>query len=208
MRLFLLMLAVALVGCGPLKQVRKARKAVNTLERLVREHPELADTLKIVSRDTIKTAPLQADIVHDRVIDSAAVDSLSRELCAKLIAAHQPIHDTVRVVDPKLVRELQAARRRLLQAACPPLALDTAFQVKVFNKTFKTELPIGLSVTTVAGRLQVSLTLQAIKIPEEKSKTEVHIDGGPPFYKVPWFWSTLVFVALFMLLATRRAARG
>jgi len=196
MRLWLIIIPLALSACAGQRAYNKAVRNLSRLQAVLQKHPELADTLQLVVKDTVRISPLQSDIVVDRVVDSAMVDALARELCDRLRAAERPAIDTA--TDPP-GEQIFTARKRLIKAACPPMKLDTMLMIRVYNKTFDREVPMGLSIETVAGRLMVTTMVKAVNIPDEKFKTVVQI-SRIPFYSDVWFYVSLGLAALLVIV--------
>lgn len=179
--------AFLLLGCSASKRVMRHW---NRIQREIALNPGLADSLKIVDRDTIRTERIVDKLVYQPVIDSALIDSLATILCETLKSSEQ---EAKKIAEP--------IRRKLATSGCPDVSKDTTYMVKITYKGATAEIPVRLSVHLKDGELKVDILADEIEIPTQHPNLKIEVkESENILWKNPWFWSVVGIILILILL--------
>lgn len=175
-------ISFAIVACSPYRQLSKNW---DKIQKAIKDHPEWADSLKLVKHDTIHSVALRDTIIYvsndpgqwDPTM-FGQVDSVAEEV------VKAPIKDK-----PKPTRRLQ-------EIICPKAAKDTIYHLMLYNSEIKLYIPIRISIKSDGGKLSADIDAQAVKMPEPKTQTQVLIKPTNPIWKI----LALVFGGVLILL--------
>ncbi len=193
MKKLLLVLIIILGGCSPYSRVSKYW---DKIQKEVRLHPELVDSLKLVRHDTIKSV-----VFMDRVISENDAGSWSFEEFSKVDSA------AVQEVKAKGSEKIIKAKR-LQDIICPDLTRDSTYHLKLYNKRVTLYVPIHLSVFAKGGKLEIRIMSDSVQMPDPSIITQVEIRSPVRhFYTDQWFWTALVLLILLTLVLVQLARR-
>ena len=193
MKWLLYLLAILCLGCSSANRIKRSW---NKIQRELEANPGLADSLRIVDHDTIRTERVVDSLVYKPVIDEALVDSLARALC-----------ETLKSNDPASIAP--QIRRRLATTGCPEVAKDTTYMVKITYMGITSEIPIRLNVRLHNGELKLSILATEIEIPTRHTNLKIDVKNDAiPVWRNPWFWSVVGIILILILLIVWRLTRG
>lgn len=187
MRILIVLISLLTLSCSP--PIIQVKRHWDKIQELVLKHPELADSLGIVKRDTLRSDSIQTRIAVTSDPGSwdssmfGEVDSLVREIV---------VLKTDTVYKIKTIVKLQGR-------ICPDIQKDSTYHLKVYNSQISLWIPIHLTVKAHGGALSIDIMAEAVQIPEPHTTTEVQFKSEKQvFYKDQWFW---MFSGLIVLLA-------
>lgn len=187
-----IILCFLLSACNPQQRALKsAKKHWGSIQELLMKYPELADTLELVRRDTIRLEGFQDTVM---VVNDASVwgedffkdvDTLAKEVVKN---PAQPLPVT-----------------RLQKRICPELVKDTTYHIAVYNAAIKRLIPIHIKVRVKDGKAGFSVLAADVKIPDPEIVKQLEFKPvQPKFYRDQWFWVTVTLALLLVLSLLRR----
>ncbi len=193
MKKLLLVLIIIFVGCSPYSRVSKYW---DKIQREVRLHPELVDSLKLVRHDTIKSIQFKDRIVRDNDAESWSFEEFSK-------------------VDSAAIQEVKAKgpekiikAKKLQDIICPDLTCDSTYHLKLYNKRVTLYVPIHLSVFARGGKLEIRIMSDSVQMPDPSVITNVEFRPLPRhFAHDQWFWAALFLLILLTLVLVQLARR-
>lgn len=179
-----------LMACNPLKSAKKHWTAI---QDLLLKYPELADTLELIKRDTIRLQGFRDSVA---VVNDSTVwgDDFFREV--DTLASN-----VVKAPESKKAAPVTKLQRKL----CPELERDTTYHIKVYNSVLTRHIPIQIHVHVKDGKASFSILADNVQIPEQNVIKSVEFKPiAPAFYRDKWFWLAVAMFLLVLALARRR----
>ncbi len=193
-----LVILILCSSCGVFNPEKRAYNKIkrnwNRIEETLKKYPNLADSVKIEIKDTVKTTEVRDSLVFVTSIDSTAVDSL-----ALLLIDAKSKRDTVLI---------NKTRYRLSTLGCPEVKKDTVYRITIFNSKDSVDIPIHLKVFAKGNKLVVNLEIPPGKLPQKFNAVSVNFPQPEKiFYQDFWFWVSCGLAVIVVFLVGKALTR-
>lgn len=179
-----------LCSCSsPQRSLLKVKKYWGKIETELLKHPEIADSINMVKRDTVFVEKTVTTLEAKN--DSTVWDDIffhEVDTLAKAVTEAKPEEKA------KPVAKLQ----RLI---CPELVKDSTYHVRVYNSAISIYVPVHLQVKAKDGKIRIGIVTGDVKVPDPRVIKSIEFKPvHPQFYRDQWFWVAVML--LVMLLTT------
>ena len=190
-RICLIIVLFILTSCA--SPLIKAKRHWDAIKELMLKHPELADSLELVHRDTLRSEGFKDKTIA--VNDSSVWDE---DFFASVDTSAWEI---IRADDGKKAAPVTKLQTKI----CPAIDKDSTYHVRVYNSKLTLWVPIHLAVKAKNGKITIDIMSDNIKIPEPTvTKTLEFRSVKPKFYADQWFWLFILLVAILVFLLTQQ----
>lgn len=180
---------------------KRAERKWSAIEKIIKKYPALADSFKIVTRDTVRTTAFQDSIVFQWVLDSVKFDSM-------VMAYKATITSQGNGIETHKPPGLGKLRKAISTMGCPVVSVDTTYRIQLFNSKDTVDIPVSLYLQYSDGKLTAKISGTAGQLPEQNTAKSLTFNAPQEiFYNNRWFWYFCVLAFIFVLFLIIRLRR-